>query len=87
MTEPAQNAPDGLESDVEAAIAVCDGDVRAALRAVLVYNHFLEHELETARALVSHGYARGKISPARTASRKLDDWRYLLRSSNRAEKP
>jgi hypothetical protein len=50
MTEPAQNAPDTLEADVDAAIALCDGDVRAALRASLVYINFLEHELETTRA-------------------------------------
>ena len=87
MTEPAHNVPDGLESDVDAAIALCDGDMRAALRAVLVYNHFLEHELEAARALVSFGYACGKISPARAASKKLDDWREIFSWPNRAEKP
>jgi len=40
MTEPAEKAQDTLEADVDAAIALCDGDVRAALRAVLVYNDF-----------------------------------------------
>ena len=86
MTEPAHNVPDGLESDVDAAIALCDGDVRAALRAMLVYNHFLERELETVRAMVSHGYARGNISPARAASKKLDDWRKILSDANPADK-
>jgi hypothetical protein len=71
MTEPAQNAPDTLEADVDAAIALCDGDMRTALRASLVYINFLEHELETTRA-VSSGYTRGKISPSRAASKKLD---------------
>ena len=47
MTEPAQEAPDTLERDLDAAIALCDGDVRAALRAALVYNHFLERELRS----------------------------------------
>jgi hypothetical protein len=65
MTKPAKQAPDALESDVDAAIALCDGDVSAALRAALVYNHFLERGLEIARAMVSSGYARGKISPPR----------------------
>jgi len=50
MTEPAEEAPDALESDVDAAIALCDGDVRAALRAALLYNQFLEHELEAVRS-------------------------------------
>jgi hypothetical protein len=80
MTEPEEEAPDALESDLDAAIVLCGGDVRAALRAVFIYNRFLEHELETVRAMVSAGYARGKLSLARAGSKKLDDWREL--SSN-----
>lgn len=39
MTEPAEKIEeDTLEQNVDAAIALCDGDVRAALRAALVYN-------------------------------------------------
>jgi hypothetical protein len=52
MTEPAEKAQDTLEADVDAAIAPCDGDVRAAFRAALVYNDFLERKLETIRAMV-----------------------------------
>jgi hypothetical protein len=48
------------------------------LRATLVYINFLEHELETTRAMVSSGYTRGKISPVRAASKKLDDWRDMF---------
>jgi hypothetical protein len=70
MTEAAEGAPDALESDVDAAIAWCDGDLRAALRAV--YGQFPERELETVRTLVSAGYTRGQISPARR-NQKLDD--------------
>jgi hypothetical protein len=81
MTEPAEKAQDTLEADVDAAIALCDGDAGAAIRAVLVYNRFLERELEIARAMVSSGYARGKISPSRAASMKLDDWRELFRTT------
>jgi hypothetical protein len=36
MVEPASEAPDPLEVAVEQAIAICNGDVRAALRAALV---------------------------------------------------
>jgi hypothetical protein len=35
-----------LEAEVDAAIATCGGDVRAALRATLVANAYLESELE-----------------------------------------
>jgi hypothetical protein len=79
MNEPAEKAQDTLEADVDAAIALCDGDARAALRAALVYNDFLERKLETMRGMVSSGYARGKISPGRAASQKLDDWRGISR--------
>ena len=68
---------DPLEVAVEAAIAVCDGDVRAALRAALVYNDFLERKLSNFRGMISSGYTRGKISPGRRASEKLDEWRDL----------
>jgi hypothetical protein len=40
-----------------------------------VHNDFLERKLETMRGMVSSGYARGRISPERAASQKLDDWR------------
>ena len=79
MTEPAERAQDTLEADVDAAIALCDGDARAALRAAPVYNDFLERKLDTMRAMVSSGYARRKISPDRAASQKLDDWRDILK--------
>jgi hypothetical protein len=35
-----------LDAGVEAAIAACDGDARAAVRALLVASSFLEAELE-----------------------------------------
>jgi len=85
MTEPARKAQDTLEADVDLAIAVCDGDVRAALRATLVYNDFLERKLDTIRAMVSSGFARGKISPGRAASQKLDDWRGISRGDVKPE--
>jgi hypothetical protein len=64
-----------LERDVDEAIAVCDGDVRAALMAALVYNAFLERKLDRMRGMISSGYARQRIRPARAASATLDDWR------------
>ena len=46
MVEPAPDAPDLWEAAVEQAIAICDGDVRAALRAALVANSFWADEVE-----------------------------------------
>ncbi len=55
-----------LEADVERVIADCDGDARAAVRALLVANSHAMAEIaaieaEMARLLadVSRGYARG----------------------------
>jgi hypothetical protein len=76
MAEPKVETSDALELAVDAAIAVCDGDVRAALRASLVANAFLEAELDRLAAAVSFGFTRGK-TPARRASEKLDDWREI----------
>ena len=38
MTEAARELQDTLESDVDQAIALCDGDVRAALRATAFWS-------------------------------------------------
>lgn len=48
-----------LQADVDAVIASCDGDPRAAVAALIVSNAHLERELELALAAVSHGYSRG----------------------------
>ena len=45
MAEPAPDAADSLEAAVEQTIAICDGDVRAALRAALVVNSFWADEV------------------------------------------
>jgi hypothetical protein len=52
MAEPRPEVPDALEVAVDQAIAICSGDVRAALKAALVANKFLESEVErlTARS-------------------------------------
>src|SRR5262245_56420475 len=43
------------------AIRICGGDVRAALRATLVANSFLEGEVERLTRAISRGFARGLI--------------------------
>ena len=77
MAQPALTPVDDIELEVDAAILLCDGDVRAALRATLVYNQFLERKLDQFRGMISSGYTRGKVSPPRQASEKLDDWREI----------
>lgn len=47
---------DGLEAATNAAIAACSGDVRTAVRGLIIANAFLEEELTK----VSYGYDRGR---------------------------
>jgi hypothetical protein len=54
-----------LEGEAEEAISLCGGDVRAALRATLLANAFLEAEIERLSQSVSAGVARGKIRQAK----------------------
>ena len=60
---------DALEHGVDEAIAACDGDARAAVRALLIINEYLERELDTLAAMVSHGYARGRVATRRRRTR------------------
>ncbi|MEK9285300.1 hypothetical protein MTR72_37800 [Bradyrhizobium sp. ISRA442] len=50
-----------LDAAVEQAIAVCDGDMRAAIRALIVANNFLESEISELKKAVSHAYTRGRF--------------------------
>jgi hypothetical protein len=77
MAEPQHETPDPLELAVDEAIAVCDGDVRAALRAALVANSFLTAEVERLASEVSFGFTRERTSASRRASEKLDQWREI----------
>jgi hypothetical protein len=56
MSANPQPETDRLEAAADEAIAACGGDVRAAVKALIVANEFLESELE---ASVSIGYVRG----------------------------
>jgi hypothetical protein len=82
VNEPApapteHSATESLEREVDEAVALCDGDMRAALRAALVANSFLTAEVERLMQAVSFGFTRGSRSAARRASEKLDDWREI----------
>jgi hypothetical protein len=56
-----QPYPDALEIATDQAIAACDGDLRAALQALIVANGLLEAELSDVYAAASKGYARGRV--------------------------
>ena len=51
----------GLEAAVNQAIAVCDGDMREAIRALIVANNFLEAKISELKKAVSHAYMRGRF--------------------------
>jgi hypothetical protein len=76
MAKPEPDTSDPLELAVEEAIALCDGDVRAALRAALVANSFLTAEVEWLAQAVSFGFTRGR-SAVRRASEQVEDWREI----------
>jgi hypothetical protein len=52
---------DELEAAVDHAIAVCDGDPRATVRALIVANNLLESEIADLNKAVSHAYMRGRF--------------------------
>ena len=54
---------DWLEAATDQAIAACRGNVRDAVKALIVANEFLEMEMKQLQAAVSNGYARGRFEP------------------------
>ena len=56
---------DELEAAVDAVVDECGGDLRAALRVVIVANGYLEAEVERLAEAVSRGYARRDVRPPR----------------------
>ena len=57
------NAQDAneLEAAVDQAIAACDGDMRSAIRALIVANEYLESEVNELMKAVSHAFVRGRF--------------------------
>jgi stage V sporulation protein SpoVS len=51
----------GLEAAVVQAIAACGGDMRSAIRALIVANDYLETEVGELMKAVSHAYVRGRF--------------------------
>ena len=67
--ETSAPTPDDLEAAADQAIAACGGDVREAVKVLIVANGFLEEQIAKLKAAVSMGYARGKFEP-----RDRKDW-------------
>lgn len=68
MTPAQQPAPEDLEASVDNAIAACEGDARAAVRALLVALDHCRTELEERNEQIaqlardiSRGYSRGRL--------------------------
>jgi hypothetical protein len=59
--QPTPEQDDGLEAAVDQAISACDGDMRAAIRALIVANDYLESEVGELMKAVSHAYVRGRF--------------------------
>jgi len=50
-----------MEASVEQAIAACGGDMRSAIRALILANEYLESEVSELMKAVSHAYTRGRF--------------------------
>jgi stage V sporulation protein SpoVS len=61
MSANPQPEPDRLEVATDQAIAACGGNVRDAVKALIVANEFLESEVCELMQAVSHAYARGRF--------------------------
>jgi stage V sporulation protein SpoVS len=61
MSANPQPEPDRLEAAADEAIAACGGDVRDAVKALIVANEFLESEVCELMQAVSNAYARGRF--------------------------
>ena len=57
----AQADAERLDETTDQAISACGGNVRAALKAMIVANEFLESEVCELMLAVSHAYVRGRF--------------------------
>lgn len=55
-----QPEPDRLDIAADEAIAMCGGDMRSAIRALILANEYLEQEVKELMVAVSKGYERGR---------------------------
>ncbi|MBV8922529.1 hypothetical protein [Bradyrhizobium sp.] len=60
-SQPNPEGTDELDLAIDQAIAACGGDLRAAIRALILANDFLENEVSELMKAVSHAYVRGRF--------------------------
>ena len=58
---PQMHQVDELEAAIDQAIAACEGDMRSAIRALILANEYLENEVAELMKAVSHAYVRGRF--------------------------
>jgi hypothetical protein len=69
------NEADRLEAAADQAIAACGGDMRSAIRALILANEFLEYEVKELMIAVSAGYSRGRFrEPHNPLPADRKDW-------------
>jgi hypothetical protein len=56
------------EQACDQAIAMCDGNLRSTIKALIMANEYLESELRESRAAASTGHAPARSRPARSAA-------------------
>jgi hypothetical protein len=61
-----------LEAVVDAVIAECEGNLRAALRVLVIANGYLEAEVARLVETISRGYARRDVRPLRVVGKGED---------------
>ena len=60
-SQPNAQDADELDAAVDQAIAACDGDMRSAIRALIVANEYLETEVGELMKAISHAFVRGRF--------------------------
>lgn len=56
-----QTESERLDAAADQAIAMADGDMRSAIRSLILANEYLEMELSEVYAAVSKGYSKGQV--------------------------
>jgi len=64
MSEPAYFDNSRYEQACDQAIAMCDGNLRSTIKALIMANEYLEAELRELQAAISSGCISGKLSEA-----------------------
>jgi len=87
-SQPKPGLSDPIEvsdEDVDEVVAICEGDLRAAIRALLVENEFLSRLLAIAQQEMSWGYVRGR--PSRAMKEAEQEGGSILQLRGKGEAP